>query len=482
MKILFLCNKSPWPPREGGPMAMNMLIEGLADAGHQVKVLAVNSFKYNIDVASVPCSYREKTGIELIEIDLHVKPVDAFFNLFTGESYHVKRFISNSFRQKVVSVLKAGDFDVVQLETLFMCPYITTIRAHSRARIILRAHNIEHLIWQRVSEESANPLKKWYVRHLARTLKKYEQDVAGEVDGIMAITPTDAEYFRKLMKERNQSKLKDQNSKIKTTNQKLKLQETNLRISFIRSLSLFVTRHWSLVIGHWSLVTGHWSLVTGHWAFVIGHSSRVTRHASRFHSPAIIDLPFGLDPAKYNCDDAQTEFPSLFSIGSMNWIPNQEGIRWFLFNVWPDVHNQFPKLKYYLAGREMPAWLLSLNLPNVVVLGEVEDALAFIVSKAIMIVPLFSGSGIRVKIIEGMAAGKTIISTSIGAEGINYTNRHNILIADAPCEFFEMISLCVQEPEISKKIGKRARNLIETEYDARNLIQKMVAFYKQLGG
>ena len=166
----------------------------------------------------------------------------------------------------------------------------------------------------------------------------------------------------------------------------------------------------------------------------------------------------------------------------MNWIPNQEGIRWFLFNVWPDVHKQFPDLKYYLAGREMPAWMLSLNLPNVVVLGEVEDAPVFLNSKAIMIVPLFSGSGIRVKIIEGMAAGKTIVSTGIGAEGINYTNRHNILIADAPCEFFEMISLCVQDPEICKKIGKRARNLIETEYNSDNLIQKMVAFYKQLGG
>ncbi|MEI7500973.1 MAG: glycosyltransferase, partial [Bacteroidota bacterium] len=194
------------------------------------------------------------------------------------------------------------------------------------------------------------------------------------------------------------------------------------------------------------------------------------------------DLPFGLDPAKYRHHDGEIEFPSLFSLGSMNWIPNHEGIRWFLVNVWPDVHKQFPELKYYLAGREMPGWMSSLDIRNVIVVGEVEEASAFLASKAIMIVPLFSGSGIRVKIIEGMAAGKTIISTSIGAEGINYTNRENILIADAPCEFFEMISMCVSNPEIGIKIGKRARTLIETDYNSKNLIQKLVAFYQQPGG
>jgi glycosyltransferase involved in cell wall biosynthesis len=443
MRILFLCNKSPWPPKEGGPMAMNMLIEGLVDAGHDVKVLAVNSYKYYIPLKSIPASYLEKTGIELIDVDLRVKPLDAFFNLFTGGSYHVQRFISDSFRERVVAALSAGKYDVVQLETLFMCPYISTIRAHSRARIVLRAHNIEHLIWQRLSEESKKPLKKWYISHLARTLKNYEQKTLLEVDGIVAITPTDADFFRELTREQ----FKIQNSKLKTQNSKP------------QGIQL------------WK------SLVTRHSSFVIGHSSPVTRHSS-----FVIDLPFGLDPSRYRYDHTAIEFPSLFSLGSMNWIPNQEGIRWFLVNVWPDVHKQFPELKYYLAGREMPGWMQALDLPNVVVLGEVDDASAFMVSKAIMIVPLFSGSGIRVKIIEGMACGKTIISTSIGAEGINYINRENILIADAPCEFFEMISLCVMEPEICGKIGKRARVLIETDYHSKNLIQKLLAFYQQLGG
>jgi glycosyltransferase involved in cell wall biosynthesis len=426
MRILFLCNKSPWPPKEGGPMAMNMLIEGMADAGHKVKVLAVNSYKYNISQSSIPVSYQEKTGIELIDVDLRPKPVDAFLNLFTDESYHVKRFNSASFRKRVIAALSANEYDVVQLETLFMCPYIPAIRAHSRARIVLRAHNIEHLIWQRISEETKNPVKKWYIGHLAGTLKNYEQKIIPSVDGILAITPTDATYFKGLIPEKMPN-------------------------------SSSVIRHSSSVIG-----------------------SAELRFAPVRHPSFVIDLPFGLDPTKYRDDQRETEFPSLFSLGSMNWIPNHEGLRWFLDQVWPDVHRQFPALKYYIAGREMPGWMKALDLPNVVVLGEVEDASAFIASKAIMIVPLFSGSGIRVKIIEGMAAGKTIITTSIGAEGIEYTNRENILIADAPCEFFEMISLCVTDYEICKKIGKRAMALVETTYNSKNLLQKLLAFYQQL--
>jgi polysaccharide biosynthesis protein PslH len=196
----------------------------------------------------------------------------------------------------------------------------------------------------------------------------------------------------------------------------------------------------------------------------------------------VIDLPFGVDPANYPYLPEGVEFPSLFSLGSMNWMPNEEGIRWFLFNVWPDVHKQFPNLKYYMAGRGMPDWMRNLALSNVVVLGEVADAAAFLASKAIMIVPLFSGSGIRIKIIEGMASGKTIISTTLGAEGIQYTNHENILIANAPCEFFEMISICVADQELSAGIGKRARALIETHYLPRNIIGNLLGFYQQLLG
>ena len=128
MNILLLCNKSPFPPSEGGPMAMNSIVNGLIEAGHKVKILAVNSEKYHIKEKDIPEAYRKKTGIELVDVDLRIKPIEAFKNLFSDESYHVKRFISPAFTKKLIEVLKKDRYDIVQLEMIYMAPYIETIR------------------------------------------------------------------------------------------------------------------------------------------------------------------------------------------------------------------------------------------------------------------------------------------------------------------------------------------------------------------
>ncbi len=396
MRILFLCNKSPWPPKEGGPIAMNMLIEGMIEAGHSVKVLAVNSFKYNIKIADIPASYREKTKIELIDVDLRVKVFPAFTNLFTSHSYHVQRFVSASFSERLREVLQESEYDIVQLETLPMASYINVIRRYSKAKIVLRAHNIEHLIWERIAKNSSNPLKKRYINHLARTLKMFEITVPDMVDGVAAITGKDAEFFM--------------------------------------------------------------------------------RHSEK----PVIAIPFGINPADYQLNGKINNNPTIFIIGAMNWIPNKEGVLCVLQTVWTDLHKSYPLLKFHIAGREMPAWMKRLSLPNVIVEGEVKDAASFFNANDIMIVPLFSGSGIRIKIIEAMAYGKTVVSTSLGAEGIEYSRAENLLIADLACEFFEMISVCIEHPGILQKTGFKARNLIESVYDRKKIIEKLEAFYVNL--
>lgn len=377
---------------------MNALIEGMADAGHKVKVLAINSNKYGVDVKDIPKTYREKTNIETVYINLAVKPLDAFLNLFTKKSYHVERFISKDFENALIRILKNEIFDIVQLETLFISPYIRVIRKYSKAKIVLRSHNIEHLIWKRVAEISSNPLKRLYLRHLWKTLQKYELGKLNDYDGIVTITKNDGDFF-----------------------------------------------------------------------------------VSRGCKIPLLSIPFGINLGKYRKDrKINTEFPSLFHIGAMNWMPNIEGIKWFLDKVWPSVHESFPDLKFYIAGREMPEWLTNLNFKNIKVLGEVEDAQEFIDSKAIEIVPLFSGSGIRIKIIEGMASGKAVISTGIGAEGINVVHGENILIGNNPKEFLAAIRKCVEDEQFCHQLGMRAKELIERDHDNNKLISELVKFYQQI--
>jgi glycosyltransferase involved in cell wall biosynthesis len=404
MKILFLCNKSPYPAREGGPIAMDMMIEGMIRAGHHVKVLAVNSEKYTVDPETIPSSYKEKTGIEFVDMDLRIRKPAAFLNLFSAKSYHVQRFISKAFKKKLLEILSVEKFDVVQFEMLYMSPYLVDVRNNSNAITVLRAHNLEHLIWERLALNEVNFLKKWYLGHLSKTLKHYELSVIRRFDGIVAITQKDAGFF--------QDQLRDCSGK----------------------------------------------------------------------KPSVIAIPFGLDPGQYSYTPETVLFPSVFSLGSMDWIPNVEGIRWFLEKVWPELNRLFPDLRFYIAGRHMPDWLLNSNYNQVEVVGEVEDARRFINSKAIMVVPVFSGSGIRIKIIEGMAAGKTIVSTTIGAEGISYTDEKNILIADDPEGFISRIAGCIRNKEKFLSIGMEARSLIEHSYNRDQLIRDLLAFYQNIRG
>ena len=101
-------------------------------------------------------------------------------------------------------------------------------------------------------------------------------------------------------------------------------------------------------------------------------------------------------------------------------------------------------------------------------------------SKDIMIVPLLSGSGIRIKIIEGMALGKTIITTNIGAEGLDVTDGVNILIANTPEEYLEKIALCIKSPEICKIIGENARNYVALHHYDLSITNEIIAFYNSL--
>ena len=396
MKILILCNKPPYPALEGGPMAMNSIVTGMLEAGHQVKLLSVNNSKYNVSMDDIPKEYQQLTGIELIDVDLRVKPFQAFKNLFSKKSYHVERFISNNFTNRLVEILKADTYDMVQLETLFMTPYLETIRQYSKAPIVLRAHNVEHLIWERIAKGTRFFLKRAYIKHLTKTLKNYELNVISQVDGIAAITRKDAAFFRK------------------------------------------------------------------------------------YCATPTIDIPFGVYPEQFTPNYEIESKPKFYHIGSMNWMPNEEGIRWFIDDCMDDVLKKTPDFVFHLAGRHMPEWLQNLKNPHMDVVGEVPNAKEFVANHDVAIVPLLSGSGIRIKIIESMAMGKTVITTQIGAEGILYDEDINVIIAENKAKMAEAIRRINEDPALAVEIGKAARKLVEEVYDNRKIIERLLLFYQQI--
>ncbi len=192
-------------------------------------------------------------------------------------------------------------------------------------------------------------------------------------------------------------------------------------------------------------------------------------------------FPVALDLNHYVVDRSQTSYPTLFHLGAMSWRPNEEGLAWFLDDIWPDIEKLDKDLRFYIAGKSMQKHFFEYDSDNVIVEGEVFDAIEFMNSKAIMIVPLLSGTGMRVKIIEGMAMKKCVIATTIAAEGINYTNGHDILIADTADEFYRSILQCMINPKRWMEIGDSARQTVEKYHRIRPICAEMMKIYEELG-
>ena len=397
MRILQLMNKVPWPPKDGGAIACLNMTKGFSMLGHEVTVLSMNTSKHHIRIKDMPADVRSKADFRLVEVPASINWIEATLNLlFSRLPYNAQRFISDEFSHELAKLLTEKSFDIIQLEGLYLCPYIPIIRKYSKALIAYRAHNIEYEIWERTATLSEG-LRSRYLRNLSKRIKRFEVSYLNSYDLLVPITDRDGIILDKL-------------------------------------------------------------------------GNTKPRHTSQT----------GIDFASLVPTARKLEFPTLYNIGALDWAPNQEGLIWFFNQCWPKIHQENPDLKFYLAGRNAPEWFERIiKLDGVEYLGEINDAYDFVNSKAVMVVPLFSGSGMRIKIIEGMALGKPIVTTDIGTEGIPTENGKNILIANEADRFTEAITQLINDRELSNRIGKSAIGFIQEKFDNLSQAEALVEFYKQ---
>jgi glycosyltransferase involved in cell wall biosynthesis len=142
--------------------------------------------------------------------------------------------------------------------------------------------------------------------------------------------------------------------------------------------------------------------------------------------------------------------------------------------AWPMIRKSSPKFKFYFAGRGMSSEFKEMKLTNVECMGEVPDAEAFIADKKILIVPLWSGGGIRVKILEAMAAGKIVITTAKGIKGIEAKADEHFLRANSPEDFAKAVKWCMENKTAAEKIGVNARALVVEKYECKKVMADVV--------
>ncbi len=166
---------------------------------------------------------------------------------------------------------------------------------------------------------------------------------------------------------------------------------------------------------------------------------------------------------------------NVFFIGGMHWPPNADGVRWFVDTAWSQVHRQFPAAQFDAIGKNPPA---AIHVAGVAAPGFVIDPEAYWQRARVFVVPLRAGGGMRVKILTAWAKGVPIVSTTIGAEGINYTDGKDILIADTPEAFVAAISKILMDDELATSLAREGRKTVSEQYDWNVIYPQWDAVYE----
>ena len=183
-------------------------------------------------------------------------------------------------------------------------------------------------------------------------------------------------------------------------------------------------------------------------------------------SANVVVIPNGVDTTYFqprNIYFSQNDAPkSLLFIGSMAYSPNEDAVNYFNQGIFPLITSQIPEVKWQVVGRDMSPTVVALSSRNIDIIGWVDDVRPVMSNSGALVVPLRSGGGTRLKILEAMAAGLPVISTSIGAEGLEVTDGTDILLADEPGDKFANAVLAVlQNPDLAHRLSQNGRRLVE---------------------
>jgi glycosyltransferase involved in cell wall biosynthesis len=398
MRILQLCTKVPYPPKDGGAAGVYFFSKAFSDLHCEIDILAVNPPKHHISesfFSEVPSSIH----IHPVPFNTRPRADKALRNLFFSKMpYFVERFINPDYLKSLLGLLNTNQYDVIQIEGVYLCPYLDEIRKHTKAKVVLRAHNIEYALWQDIAVNEKIIFKRVYLRLQAKRLKKFEIARFSEVDGVTSVTPADCQVIT----------------------------------SCCKNIKAMVA-------------------------------------------------PFGIEPVQ--CPAPEEFNPhALFFLGALDWLPNIEAIQWFVLQIWPEIHRIYPEMRFHVAGRN-PSPSLALMLSQrkgVEFYGEVANARSFMQPYSIMVVPLFSGSGIRVKIIEAMQLGKIVIASAKAVDGIPAVDGEHLFIAESLSDYASCIRKLISTPQLAATVSENASKFVNEQFNVRDIAANVLRFYDQI--
>jgi glycosyltransferase involved in cell wall biosynthesis len=397
MRILLLCNKSPWPPKDGGAAATLNLIKSLSDLNVAVTVFAINTSKHPAKPGDIPAEYSKSIDYHLIDLDTGIDYFRLILNFFfSGKPYNIEKYRNKHIGRALKKIIN-DSFDLIQIDGLAMHHYLPVIRKLTAVPVVFRPHNVENIIWLGLCKEERNILRKLYFKNLAGRIKKTEKDIINLFDAVIPISKNDLNWFK---------------------------------------------------------------------------SKGLTKPSFVFSGGYSMNYTAGYETIRPK---------SVCFIGALDWSPNINGLTWFIKSVWPLVTTEIPDAEFIIAGRNASEKSVSgFTGTNVKYAGEPESSYDFLKDKSIMVVPLFSGSGIRMKILEGMSMGKCIVATPKAAEGLEFEDGKDLFIAPDASSFAEQVVRLLRNQTQRNSAGENAVNNVRKNYNILVTSEQLVNFYREL--
>jgi len=422
LRILFLTQVLPHPLDAGPKVRAYYVLRHLARSGHEITLL---SFARDTD-SPQSIAHLQTFCRDVITVPMRRSRVrDAHYllrSLLGSTPFLIARDWVPEMAKAVQSAIRNAKFDAIHADQLWMAPY--ALNTHSpNPQLILDQHNAVFQIPRRLAANERNPFKRLILAREAHLLARYETRIIQQFHHVVWVTKQDRDAVN--------------------------------------------SSYQSSAIGHQSANANRPN--TQYPISTTQYSLPNTQYP--ISNPII---PICIDPDVHPPLPRHPNPRRVTFLGGMHWPPNAEGILWFAREVWPLVLKQIPNAQLTIIGKNPPKKLRNIqypisntrySMPNIHTTGYLPDPTPLLAQTAVFIVPLHAGGGMRVKILDAWAWGLPIVSTTIGAEGLQARHEENILLADDAPAFAQAVIDVLRQPALAERLATAGRATVESEYD-----------------
>jgi glycosyltransferase involved in cell wall biosynthesis len=398
IKLLNLLPKIPYPPVDGGAIAVYYNLMSLKDRDFEIVTAAFISNRHPQEIGAategfnmytVPGNFKEYSALS------------ALGNLFDARPYNLALRFDQPGYADILRRIRADHprFDIIQLDWVYMVPYLSLCRElWPEARYVLRQHNAEFKLFERMSDHESGFLRRLFLKYQYRKMKSYEMKSLARFDAVITLTDVDKQLFAGLNPD-----------------------------------------------------------------------------------ASIHVIPAGVDLNRFRRPPDEARKKQFLILGSMGWAPYVQALIWFLNEIWSRFHKLNPDWQLIIAGGGASDDILRMDgTKGIRIAGFVENVLPLLHESAAMIVPLKSGSGMRIKIIEAMAASLPVITTSVGCEGIPIRHGSECLIGNTPEELLQAMDEFIAMPDAGAQIAAAALGVAADTFSWEVIAARTETLYRSL--